>query len=1040
MSLVEKVPPEIAAREVEIAVGRHREDKNFQTRKASFGQLCEIIDFVKGEKDGLCILQGALVGGQRIAKNVTRNYLMLFDHDTGESIEEIEKKIIDAGLFAVLWTTYNHMQAQTLIAEDALLKWIKKSGRAAGKDGITAEQAAEFLKETKKVKAEVFDADLKLERVHVEGGMKYRLTHAPMPRVRSMFVLKEPFDFAKRGGSQTAAIQEWKERYAGHATRLGLTWDRSCVDPSRLMYTPRVAPGTDLEALGHEIVVIPGKLLDIDAVPRLETEPRASGGRQRATGDLKAALSGEVGDPREPFKTPGLLAFLRDYAHDFEAATWLQDLAPEDVRKDHGDKIEFRCPWEDYHSEQKADDRAFAVWNASARDSGFDMRCQHNTCKDASKGDRAWFLDKLCEYYGVGVGELKEYCPSAEAEKEQEQRAVSDLEQKIQQLTPQSPAEETRPVLAELACMAIEERRHLVALFKTRTGWNKGEIDAAMKAHAKAAKEEEEDDNTPVDLPKPDQWPDESRCTEIWSHWDYEDQVRIARARLITSNQENPTIFARPEGPVKLVERPLGLLAIPVKRKAQYQVALEDCLKFYIYNKKTDTIRGVAPFPDVIEGVIGRDLGCFHPLDRIVRVPVFAADGSLRTEAGYHPELQCYLDPRMEFRPVPDVITEEHLDEACSWLFEAIRDFSFSDAFDGNDELPIRDGSVDEENFPMPNLARGVSSRAAIYAAIMQGFMRNCIDGPTPIYAIDKPVAGEGAGFLTDVISYILEGGKPFAGTMQKDISEFKKEIVATLLSSTNIAFYDNVDFHIDNPVLAAALTAGNFRGRILGLSQNADVPIRLLWIIAGKNLSMTAELMRRVVPIKIDSNMEHPERDRPPSWYKHDLHEFLAAHRADFVWAAHVIGKNWFQKGCPKGKMSFESFNNYAAVMGGVLEAAGLPGFLENRSRYLGEKSVEDDSEKNFVAELYKRYNGNEVELKIIIGDLLGDPMNTALVDLLNTDLTKMQDRQLATKLGYHIRKYMSGRTYNLDGKRFKLHIVSDRRPVRYRLLPIGD
>jgi hypothetical protein len=1010
--------------------------------KGVLGQLFEpgapLAGFTEGEKDGLCILQGALVGGQRLAKNSTRNYTMMFDHDTGESVNEIKGKIEEAGLFAVLWTTYSHMQAETTIAEDALLKWVKKSGRAPGKDGaITAAQAADFLKETKKVKPEIFDVPLTLTRLHAEGGMKYKLTHAPMPRVRSMFVLDKPFDFAQRGGSQMAAIQEWKERYAGLANMLGLAWDRSCVDPSRLMYVPRVPPGTKLAELGHVILPIAGKLLDIDKVPR-HVEER--GGKARDTDDLKAALGGEGADPREPFKTPGLMAFLRDYAHDFEAATMLRSLFPEHVRHDYGDKIEFQCPFEDQHTEQKTDDRGFAVWDASMREGGFDMRCQHNTCKEASKGDRARYLDGLCQNLDLDVETLKEYCPSAEAKKDEEKREATELEKAIDALTPQSPAEVTGPILAKLAAMSIEERRLLVVRFKERTEWRQKDIDDALAARAKKAKEKAEDDSNRADLPKADEWPDEEKCTEIWSHWDYEDQVRIARKRLIAANQEDPKVFIRPEGPVKLVERPLGLITSPIKKKAQYQVALEECLKFRQYIKSSDTVRGVAPFPDVIEGIMGRDLGCFHALDRIVRVPVFAADGSLRTEKGYHPELQCYLDPRMEFRPVPDVITEEHLDEACSWLFEAIRDFSFSDAFDGNDELPIRiDGDNDQQGHPMPNLARGVSSRTHTYAAIMQGFMRNCINGPTPIYAIDKPVAGEGAGFLTDVISYILEGGKPFAGTMQKNIDEFKKEIVATLLSSTNIAFYDNVDFHIDNPVLAAALTAGNFRGRILGLSQNADVPIRLLWIIAGKNLSMTAELMRRVVPIKLDSAMEHPERDRPPSWYKHRLHDFLTDNRDKLVWACHVIGKNWFQKGCPKGKASLESFNDYAAVMGGVLEAAGLPGFLGNRDRYLGDKSIDDDSEKNFVAELYKRYNGHEVELKIIIGDMLGDLASTALGDLLGSDLTKMQDRQLSVKLGSHIRKFMSGRTYQIGDKRLKLHIVSDRRPVKYRLVPVA-
>jgi hypothetical protein len=276
-------------------------------------------------------------------------------------------------------------------------------------------------------------------------------------------------------------------------------------------------------------------------------------------------------------------------------------------------------------------------------------------------------------------------------------------------------------------------------------------------------------------------------------------------------------------------------------------------------------------------------------------------------------------------------------------------------------------------------------------------------------------------------------------GTLEQNITEFKKETVATLRSSANIAFYDNVDFHIDNPVLASALTAGNFRGRILGLSENADVPIRLLWIIAGKNLSMSAELMRRVVPIKIDSNMEHPERDRPRSYYKHDLHKFIAEKRAQLVWSCHVIGRNWFQRGCPRANVSLESFNEYAAIIGGVLEAAGIEGFLDNREGYLGKKSTDDDSEKNMVRLMYENYKHQEVETRLLLRDLMDKPMDPTLTDLIG-DTEKLKDKQISTKFGIYIRKNMSGRTYDLDGKRVKFLIHAERRPARVSLADVSE
>lgn len=1038
---------EIFGRSIEIARGRYREDDNWKNQRGPFGAFFleggPLQTHVVGKKDGDCILQGTLISGQRLAKNVTKNYLMMFDHDNGEPLDVIQKKIEDAGLFAVLWTTFNHMQTSTLIAEDALDKWRGKNGGKVG--DATVEQAIEYLKETKKTDAAVFAAGCTLKKDFQEGGVKYVLTHAPMARVRSMFVLSETFDFAGRGTSQTAAIQEWKERYAGLAGRLGLTWDRSCVDPSRLMYLPRKAK--DAPDGLHEIRVVPGKMLNINDIPRIATE--AKGAKRDTLKYVRDAMAGKAaGQEGEngKFKTPGLLSFLRDNARDFEAASFCEDCDPDAVRNVVSDgKIEFRCPNDDGHSTQKANDRAFMAINASASDSGFIMACQHATCKDAANGDRAWYLDLLCEYYGKTVADLLEFCPAAERAEEKKQEEKSSSDAAIDALTPDVTGEQLDVILKEVAKRPDDGvMLDKIERISKKSGRSKGDILKMLKTHRKNAKnkQDDDDDNNSSTNNNPPEEGKEHTCKKIWSHWDYEDQCRVARARLIYTNETDPTVFVRPEGMVKLVERPLGLSAIPIRKKQQYQVALADCASFFHTSPRAG-VMGVAPFNHVVDDIIGRDLGCFKPLDRIVRVPVFAPDGSLRIEKGYHPELQCYLDPRMTFRPVPDVVTDEDVAEAHYWLFEATRDFSFSDAFDGNEDLPVRDGTYDNDTppHPMPNLERGASSRTNVYAAIMQGFMRNVIDGPTPIYAIDKPVAGEGAGFLADVISYILEGGRPFVGTMQENPEEFKKEIVATLLSSTNMAFYDNIGFKIDNPILASALTAGNFRGRILGLSQNADVPIRLLWIIAGKNLAMSAELMRRVVPIKIDSSMEHPERDRPMSYYKnYPLQDWLAVNRNNLVWACHVLGRNWFQKGCPSGSMQMESFGSYASVMGGVLAAAGITGFLENRERYLGEKSIDDDSEKNFVVEMRKRYPDQEIEMRLLADDLSGEYGSTVLSDLLGgIDLTKFSSpKQLHTKLGYHIRKYMSGRTYNIDGENFKLIIVGDRRPVKYRLMHI--
>ncbi len=264
------------------------------------------------------------------------------------------------------------------------------------------------------------------------------------------------------------------------------------------------------------------------------------------------------------------------------------------------------------------------------------------------------YLDLWCEHYGKTVPDLLEFCPAAERAEEKKQEEKSSLDAAIDALTTSVTGEQLDVILMEVAKRPDDGvTLDMVARIVTKSGRAKADILRLLKTHRKNAKDKQaadDDNSSSVNTNDPPDAGKEHTCKKIWSHWDFEDQCRVAKARLIYTNERDPTIFVRPEGMVKLVERPLGLLTMPIKKKQQYQVALSDCAAFY-HTSRQNGVVGVPPFNGVIDDIIGRDLGCFKPLDRIVRVPVFAPDGSLRIEKGYHAEFGCYLDPRIKFLP-----------------------------------------------------------------------------------------------------------------------------------------------------------------------------------------------------------------------------------------------------------------------------------------------------------------------------------------------------------------------------------------------------
>ena len=207
-------------RAIAIAVGRNAEDKNWQSKKTTVGELIETCfqEFKQGAKDGRAITQGPLSGVQRKAKAVQSCSILMIDMDTGETMDEIADKIAAQGLYAILWHTYSNGKQLSEIPESKLVALLRKDkdwlrARSPSNDmTVLAEQCADYLRKIKKLAPVVLDGVSGVTKGLTPKGMMFTVHHAPMPRVRALFVLDQPFDFATRAATQDDAIDEWKDR------------------------------------------------------------------------------------------------------------------------------------------------------------------------------------------------------------------------------------------------------------------------------------------------------------------------------------------------------------------------------------------------------------------------------------------------------------------------------------------------------------------------------------------------------------------------------------------------------------------------------------------------------------------------------------------------------------------------------------------------------------------------------------------------------------------------------------------------------------
>jgi putative DNA primase/helicase len=322
-------------------------------------------------------------------------------------------------------------------------------------------------------------------------------------------------------------------------------------------------------------------------------------------------------------------------------------------------------------------------------------------------------------------------------------------------------------------------------------------------------------------------------------------------------------------------------------------------------------------------------------LSGIVTTPVFGRRGALLTEPGYHPDARLLYYPTPGFRmtPVPEHPTSEQVTEARNLLLD---DF-FGD-------------------FPFTSLAE----RAHALALLLLGFVRALIDGPTPLHLIEKPSPGTGATLMVDAISTILTGVGALVMTESRDDEEWRKRITAKLRQIPTIVLIDNLRGKLDSSALAAALTAPFWEDRILGVSETIRLPIRCVWIATGNNPEFSNEMARRLVRIRLDARVDQPWRREG---FRHaNLTGWVRANRSRLVVACLTLCRAWLDAGRPRGQRSIGSYETWAQTMGGILDVAGVEGFLENLDDMMAVSDSDGAMWRGFVTSWWDRFGTAEV------------------------------------------------------------------------------
>ena len=373
------------------------------------------------------------------------------------------------------------------------------------------------------------------------------------------------------------------------------------------------------------------------------------------------------------------------------------------------------------------------------------------------------------------------------------------------------------------------------------------------------------------------------------------------------------------------------------------------------FRKKTG--KGLVPcFPplDIPKDILALapgELG-FPVLDGITGVPVIRPDGSIVDTPGYDRPSRLFYSPEAGFQlpAIAEYPSSDHLDVAKGLIDEMLDGFPFADP----------------------------SSRANGIGGLLTPVLRSAIEGATPVLVVSAPQAATGKTLFAELIALISTGEPAEMCSMPRDDSEMQKLLTTLIQSMTPVVVFDNVMRRVDNADFAKAVTETLHSDREFRTHQKRVSSVRTTWVLTGNNVRTGGDMPRRCFWVVLDAKTSRPELR---SDFKiADLRGWVRERRPALLAALLTLARAWYAAGKPAARLRpLGSFESWSATIGGILEHAGISGFLGNASELREEADAEAAQWERFLQ---------------VLRDVFGQPFSVA-------DLKKKMGERVGNVLG---------------------------------------
>ncbi|MBN8436954.1 MAG: hypothetical protein J0L95_02745 [Candidatus Accumulibacter sp.] len=284
------------------------------------------------------------------------------------------------------------------------------------------------------------------------------------------------------------------------------------------------------------------------------------------------------------------------------------------------------------------------------------------------------------------------------------------------------------------------------------------------------------------------------------------------------------------------------------------------------------------------------------PLAGIARQPYMRASGHIVSTAGYDTDSAMFgvFDAR-QFN-IPDNPGKADATAALARLSELLNEFSFAAPCD----------------------------RSAALAMLLTAAIRPSLPH-APMFHVRAPVMGSGKSFLCKLATAVATPAPPSPVSFPDSEEECGKLLLALLLKSPAVIEFDDLNTDLlPFDKLKTSITEGSISGRILGVSKDASVSTRTLFLSSGNNVGPVKDMCRRVLTINIDPMCPTPATRH---FKRPNLLNEVRTNRGKFVSDALTIIKAWALAGRPESDVApLASFSDWSGYCRHSLIWLGLP------------------------------------------------------------------------------------------------------------------